>query len=166
MYNLCILQKNKTFSILHPHFYKTSTFSLTIFYYFTATHGPTNINTHASSNNISDLFLLSSFPFPSFFFCSFTSSASSSFSILHTHFYKTPALVCLFYILFYLNNISHFYYYFTATHDPPILTHTPTQIIYLISFFFLLFSFPSPSFFFCIFTSSASSSFFFFCSGA
>ena len=33
-------------------------------------------------------------------------------SILHTQFYKTPTLVCLFYYLFYLNNhFSHFFYY-------------------------------------------------------
>ena len=95
------------------------------------------------------------------------------FSILHTHFYKTPTSVCLFYTLFYLNNILlTFFYYFTATHGPTNFnTHANSNNIsylylsffFFFSFFFLLFSFPSPSFFFCLFSSSASSSFFFFC---
>ena len=45
------------------------------------------------------------------------------FSILHTHFYKTPTLVYLFYHLFYLNNnISLIFYYIEqiTTHmNPP-----------------------------------------------
>ena len=37
------------------------------------------------------------------------------FSILHTHFYKTHTSVCLFYHLFYLNNLfPHFFYYFIS----------------------------------------------------
>ena len=42
-----------------------------------------------------------------------------TFSILHTHFYKTLTSVCLFYTFFYLNNIFlTFFYYFTTTHGP------------------------------------------------
>ena len=41
------------------------------------------------------------------------------------YFYKTSTLVCLFYTLFYLNNIFlNFFYYFTLTHVPQTLTHT------------------------------------------
>ena len=45
-----------------------------------------------------------------------------TFSILHTHFYKTPTSVYLFYHLFYLNNnISLIFYYIkqTTTHMAP-----------------------------------------------
>ena len=38
-----------------------------------------------------------------------------TFSILHTHFYKTPTAICLFYHLFYLNNhFPHFFYYYLS----------------------------------------------------
>ena len=59
-----------------------------------------------------------------------------TFSILHTHFYKTPTSVCLFYHLFYLNNnISLIFYYIkqTTTHMAP-----PT--------YFFLFLMPTLSF--------------------
>ena len=95
---LSILQKNPTFSILHTYFYKTPTsvclfytlfylnnILLTFFYYFTATHGPTNFNTHANSNNISYLYL-SFFFFFSFFFLLFSFFFSFSFFLL-LHFF-------------------------------------------------------------------------------
>ena len=68
------------------------------------------------------------------------------FSILHTYFYKTPTSVCLFYTLFYLNNMfPPFFNYFTPAHGPPTLTHTPTTFSlktfpFFFSFFFFLFS--------------------------
>ena len=51
------------------------------------------------------------------------------FSILHTHFYKTPTLVYLLYTLFYINNIFLFYFsltlklsasLFSLTHKSPL----------------------------------------------
>ena len=37
----------------------------------------------------------------------------STFSILYTHFYKTPTSVCLFYTFFYLNNIILTFFYYS-----------------------------------------------------
>ena len=61
-----------------------------------------------------------------------------TFSILHTHFYKTFTSVCLFYHLFYLNNhFSHFLYIFflfisnslslVTRHYLKLLSETPIQ---------------------------------------
>ena len=65
------------------------------------------------------------------------------FSILHTHFYKTPTSVYLFYTFFYLNNIIlTFLLLFTTTLTPPTLTHTLAHIWSLsLSFSFSLSSF-------------------------
>ena len=48
------------------------------------------------------------------------------FSILHTHFYKTPTSVCPFYYLFYLNNhFPHFFYYFISNSLSPLTRLSP-----------------------------------------
>ena len=79
-----------------------------------------------------------------------------TFSILHTHFYKTPTLVYLFYHLFYLNNnISLIFYYIkqNTTHMAPptsfFLFLTPTLPFSLNHL--LLSCFPFPSSFFSLF---------------
>ena len=54
--------------------------------------------------------------------CLFCKKKKHNFSILHTHFYKTPTSVYLFDHLFYLNNnISLIFYYIkqTTTHMAP-----------------------------------------------
>ena len=83
-----------------------------------------------------------------------------TFFILHTHFYKIPTSICLFYHLFYLNNyFSHFFILFptsptTIPNSPKYLWHSlslyfPPSSCFLFLFFFL---------FLLLLTSSASSS--------
>ena len=77
----------------------------------------------------------------------------NTFSILHTHFYKTLTLVYLFYHLFYLNNnISLIFYYIkqTTTHmalpTSFFLFLTPTLSFSLNHLLLSCFSFPSSFF--------------------
>ena len=68
-----------------------------------------------------------------------------TFSILHTHFYKTLTSVCLFYTFFYLNNIFlTFFYYFTTTHGPTNFnTHANYIDLYIfLTFFFIISQLP------------------------
>ena len=37
------------------------------------------------------------------------------FPILHAHFYRIPTSICLYYYLFYLNNIFLTFYYYLST---------------------------------------------------
>ena len=93
-----------------------------------------------------------------------------TFFILHTHFYKIPTSICLFYHLFYLNNyFSHFFILFPT--GPTTIPNSPKYLWHSLSlyfppsscFLFLLFlSFPSPSYIFGIFIFFFSFSFSFF----
>ena len=66
-----------------------------------------------------------------------------TFFILHIHFYKTPASICLFYTFFYLNNIILTFFYYSQLPSP---TNFNSQVIsnlylFLFLFHFLLFFF-------------------------
>ena len=80
-----------------------------------------------------------------------------TFSIFHTYFYKTPTSICLFYTLFYLNNI--FLTFFLLFHTYPWPTnfnthpncicseHFPFLFLILLLSFFVFFFLLLPSLF-------------------
>ena len=64
-----------------------------------------------------------------------------SFSILHIYFYKTSTLICLFYTLFYLNNIFLTFFIIIShlPYGPPTLTHMLNAFPLFFPFFFFPF---------------------------
>ena len=61
-----------------------------------------------------------------------------TFSIFHTHFYKTPTSICLFYTVFYLNNIFLTFFLLFHTYPWPTNFNTHTNCLWTLSLSFLI----------------------------